>query len=402
MGKIKVLVVDDTIVYRKIISDVLKDMPDVEVVGAASNGRTAIARIATLQPDIVTLDIEMPEMNGIEVLEYIKANSIPTSVIMLSTLTQKGSDMTIKALELGAFDFISKPDRGTMAENLIKVRDSLAPIINAFKRQKGIRGTLNKISQPDAHGHLGIYGSTKNISKTLSTHSHHTSANLSTTSFSSPNNIQKLKSEIKSEIIRPSIIIRRQTPSSIIGIGISTGGPKALAILMPMLTTRLNVPVLIVQHMPPVFTKSLAKSLDTKCPLEVKEAENGEPLRPNTVFIAPGGMQMKIVAGADGRTRNIKLTDDPPENSCKPSVDYLFRSIAEHYVGRATAVIMTGMGSDGTKGLEHIKKNGGVIIAQDKESCTVYGMPKEPIESGLADVVVPLNQIAEEIIKTVI
>lgn len=402
MGKIKVLVVDDTIVYRKIISDVLKDMPDIEVVGAASNGRTAIARIATLQPDIVTLDIEMPEMNGIQVLEYIKANSIPTSVIMLSTLTQKGSDMTIKALELGAFDFISKPDRGTMAENLIKVRDSLAPIINAFKRQKGIRGTLNKISQPDVHGHLGVYGSTKNISKTLTTHSHHTSANLSTTSFSSPNNIQKLKSEIKSEIIRPSIIIRRQTPSSIIGIGISTGGPKALAIMMPMLTTRLNVPVLIVQHMPPVFTKSLAKSLDAKCSLEVKEAENGEPLRANTVFIAPGGMQMKIVAGADGRTRNIKLTDDPPENSCKPSVDYLFRSIAEHYVGRATAVIMTGMGSDGTKGLEHIKKNGGVIIAQDKESCTVYGMPKEPIESGLADVVVPLNQIAEEIIKTVI
>ncbi|MBF0301777.1 MAG: chemotaxis-specific protein-glutamate methyltransferase CheB [Desulfamplus sp.] len=398
MGKIKVLVVDDTIVYRKIVSDVLKELPDVELVGAASNGKTAVARIASLKPDIVTLDIEMPEMNGIEVLEYIKDNSIPTSAVMLSTLTQKGSDMTIKALELGAFDFISKPDSGTMAENMAKVRASLVPIINAFKRQKGFRSTL-KISPPDLHHAASSSSAGSSI---ISSTTPHSISNLSAAKSSSKANLQKSRGDIKSDIIRPSTIIRRQTPSSIIGIGISTGGPKALAVMMPMLTTRLNVPVLIVQHMPPVFTKSLAKSLNAKCALEVKEAENGEPLRPNTVFIAPGGMQMKIVAGADGRTRNIKITDDPPENSCKPSVDYLFRSIAEHYVGRSTAVIMTGMGSDGTRGLEHIKRNGGVIIAQDKDTCTVYGMPKEPIESGMADVVAPLNQIAEEITKTVI
>lgn len=395
MGKIKVLVVDDTIVYRKIVSDILKELPDIELVGAASNGKTAIARIASLKPDIVTLDIEMPEMNGIEVLEYIKDNSIPTSAVMLSTLTQKGSDMTIKALELGAFDFISKPDKGTMAENMLKIRESLIPIIKAFKRQKGFRSTLHNLSQSDQHADRDSSSHSTLISRP-------TSLSSSGTNLSVKSNINKLREDSKSTIIRPSTIIRRQTPSSIVGIGISTGGPKALAVMMPMLTTKLNVPILIVQHMPPVFTKSLAKSLDAKCALEVKEAENGEPLRPNTVFIAPGGMQMKIVAGGDGRTRNIKLTDDPPENSCKPSVDYLFRSIAEHYVGRSTAVIMTGMGSDGTKGLEHIKKNGGIIIAQDKESCTVYGMPKEPIESGMADVVVPLNQIADEITKTVI
>ncbi|MGD9732985.1 MAG: chemotaxis response regulator protein-glutamate methylesterase [Desulfamplus sp.] len=395
MGKIKVLVVDDTIVYRKIVSDILKELPDIELVGAASNGKTAIARIASLKPDIVTLDIEMPEMNGIEVLEYIKDNSIPTSAVMLSTLTQKGSDMTIKALELGAFDFISKPDKGTMAENMLKIRESLIPIIKAFKRQKGFRSTLHNLSQSDQHSDRDSSSHSTLISRP-------TSLSSSGTNLSVKSNINKLREDSKSTIIRPSTIIRRQTPSSIVGIGISTGGPKALAVMMPMLTTKLNVPILIVQHMPPVFTKSLAKSLDAKCALEVKEAENGEPLRPNTVFIAPGGMQMKIVAGGDGRTRNIKLTDDPPENSCKPSVDYLFRSIAEHYVGRSTAVIMTGMGSDGTKGLEHIKKNGGIIIAQDKESCTVYGMPKEPIESGMADVVVPLNQIADEITKTVI
>ncbi|MBF0241604.1 MAG: chemotaxis-specific protein-glutamate methyltransferase CheB [Desulfamplus sp.] len=405
MDKIKVLVVDDTIVYRKIVSDVLKDIPDVELVGAASNGKTAVARIASLKPDIVTLDIEMPEMNGIEVLEYIKQNSLPTSAVMLSTLTQKGSDMTIKALELGAFDFISKPDEGTMAQNMAKVKDALVPIINAFKRQKLFRTSLKPSSSNPSIGTSGAFTSRKStILPTGATHLTPSTATSQTVSsnLSSKAHIQKLKSDLKGEIVRPSTIIRRQTPSSIIGIGISTGGPKALAVMMPMLTTKLNVPVLIVQHMPPVFTKSLAKSLDAKCSLEVKEAEDGETLRANTVFIAPGGMQMKIVAGADGKSRKIKLTDDPPENSCKPSVDYLFRSIAEHYVGRATAVIMTGMGSDGTKGLEHIKRNGGVIIAQDKDTCTVYGMPKEPIESGIADVVAPLEHIAEEITKTVI
>ena len=172
--------------------------------------------------------------------------------------------------------------------------------------------------------------------------------------------------------------------------------------MMPMLTPQLNVPIVVVQHMPPVFTQSLAKSLNAKCTLEVKEAENGEPLKPNTVYIAPGGTQMKIVAGADGKSRRIKITDDPPENSCKPSADYLFRSVADHYVGRATGVIMTGMGSDGTRGLALMKKCGSTVIAQDKESCTVYGMPKEPTESGMADMVVPLEKIAEAITKTVI
>ena len=153
--------------------------------------------------------------------------------------------------------------------------------------------------------------------------------------------------------------------------------------------------------MPPLFTESLAKSLDNKCELAVKEAIDGEPLRPNVVFIAPGGRHMKIVAGADGKQRVIKITNDPPENNCRPSVDYLFRSIADHYVGRATGVIMTGMGSDGTLGLKAMRNNGATIIAQDERSCVVFGMPKEPIESGIADVVAGLDEIAAEILKTV-
>lgn len=365
MDLLRILVVDDTIVYRKIISDVLKEIPGVEVVGSAHNGKIALSKIASLKPDLVTLDIEMPQMSGIEVLEALQ--DIPDSppAIMLSTLTHRGSDMTIKALELGAFDFISKPDSGTMAENMIKVRTAMEPIIAAFKRQHQIR-TMLKVRRPSVEARLPLKPAVSKITPQV------------------------------------SLTRKRTTLSEIVAIGISTGGPNALAKMMPMLSTELNVPILVVQHMPPLFTQSLAKSLNAKCQLTVKEASNGESLVPNTVYIAPGGKQMKIVAGPDGKTRNIKITDDPPENSCKPSVDYLFRSIAEHYIGRATGVIMTGMGSDGTLGLALMKKNGSIIIAQDKDSCTVYGMPKEPIESGLADVIAPLDKIAREITKTII
>jgi len=193
---------------------------------------------------------------------------------------------------------------------------------------------------------------------------------------------------------------KRSGPSSIVGIGISTGGPNALAQMLPKLPGDIGVPVVVVQHMPPMFTQSLAKSLNAKCALEVHEAVNGEALTPNKIYIAPGGKQMKIVAGPDGRQRVIKITDDAPENSCKPSVDYLFRSIAELYVGRATGVIMTGMGSDGTAGLTQMRNSGAFIIAQDEASCVVFGMPKEPIQKGIVDVVAPLDQISRAIVNT--
>ncbi len=218
------------------------------------------------------------------------------------------------------------------------------------------------------------------------------------------NNISKFQSPQTAEI-RPSLNLPKRTirklKSEIIGIGISTGGPNALTKMIPMLPKELKVPVLIVQHMPPMFTASLAKSLDSKSELEVREAADGDILEPGKILIAPGGKQMKIVAGADGISRKIKITDDPPENSCKPSVDYLFRSIAQYYVGRATGVIMTGMGSDGSKSLAQMKKNGSTVIAQNKETCTVYGMPKGPTESGTADIIAPLEEIAREIVKTV-
>ncbi len=367
MDPIKAVVVDDTIVYRKIVGDVLKEIPGIEVVGTANNGKIALSKIKTLKPDLITLDIEMPEVNGIEVLQELKTMEKPPLVIMLSTLTQQGSEMTIRALELGAFDFVPKPEDGKMADNMVKVKAALDPIVQLIKRRKS---------------GLSAY-STRTTKKTPQ----------------SPK--PAAKKPVRPKVSLPKTPVIR-SKSEIVGIGISTGGPNALTKMIPMLPANFKAPVLIVQHMPPMFTASLANSLNNKAALDVKEAEDGDVIEPGKVLIAPGGKQMKIVAGADGLTRKIKITDDPPENSCKPSVDYLFRSIAQHYVGRSTGVIMTGMGSDGSKGLAQMKKNGSVVIAQDEESCTVFGMPKEPIETGVADVIAPLDRIADEIVKTVI
>lgn len=361
---LKVLVVDDTVLYRKIISDVLAELPNVQVVGSAHNGKSALQKIKTLQPDLLTLDIEMPEMNGLQVLEALRREAPQVGAIMLSTLTQEGGVMTLRALELGAFDFLPKPQSGTLVENKSAIKNALAPIIAAFARSREIKGMLGRSSQFSVR--------------------------------------PKVQSIVAPTSVRTSAKIAiRYGSSSIIAIGISTGGPLALAKVLPQLPAEIGVPIVIVQHMPPIFTQSLAKSLDSKCAITVKEAEDGDILNPNVAYIAPGGKQMKIVAGHDGKQRMLKITGDPPENNCRPSADYLFRSVADHYVGRATGVIMTGMGTDGNAGLKQMKHNGAIVLAQDEATCVVFGMPKEPIESGTADIVTPLHRMAEEILKTI-
>lgn len=365
--KIKVLVVDDTIVYRKAVSDVLQEIPGVEVVGVAHNGKIALSKVRTLKPDLLTLDIEMPEMNGIEVLEHLHKEAPNVSAIMVSTLTAEGGHMTMKALELGAYDFLLKPSTTNIIDSKKQLRTLLTPLIKAFQTGRTTVGSMGgrartvrarPIQRPRA---------------------------------------QQTGSPVAAQQRRAV----RRGKSEIVAIGISTGGPNALSRMMPMLPGDLGVPVVLVQHMPPVFTKSLAASLDAKCALTVKEAEDGEAIMANIAYIAPGGKQMKLVASTDGQNRLIKITNDPPENSCRPSVDYLFRSVADYYVGRTTAVIMTGMGSDGTKGLDILKKKAAIVIGQDQASCVVYGMPKTPAEKGLIDVVAPLDRIASEIVKTV-
>lgn len=371
--KLRVLVVDDTIVYRKAVSDIIAEIPGVELVGVAQNGKIALSKIRTLKPDVLTLDIEMPVMNGLEVLAELRQQNSNVGAIMLSTLTSEGGSMTIKALELGAFDFILKPQSSnSFSASKDELRASLEPMLKSFARSKK---------------YSSLPGSQASRVKKIAP---------ATRSSTTP--VKKSITQ-QSPIIKPTTV--RRSKSEIVAIGVSTGGPNALTQMLPLLPSDLGVPILVVQHMPPVFTKSLANSLDKKCVLSVKEAVNGENILPNVVYIAPGGSQMKLVAGVDGRNRKIKITDDPPENSCKPSVDYLFRSVADYYVGRTTAVIMTGMGSDGTKGLQSLKKQSAYIIGQDEASCVVYGMPKAPAELGYTDVVVPLQRIAEEIVKTI-
>lgn len=374
--KIKVLVVDDTIVYRKAVSDILAEMPGVEVVGVAHNGKIAVAKIQALKPDLLTLDIEMPEMNGLEVLQYLQQHAPQISAIMVSTLTSEGGDMTMRALELGAYDFILKPTAKNILESKQQLRSLLTPLIKAFQTGRTTVGSLQAGSRISG-GRTGYPSTAAGVRAKTNT------------------------SIALAQGRATALPARRQGKSEIITIGISTGGPNALARMMPMLPGDLGVPIVIVQHMPPVFTKSLANSLNAKCSLMVKEAQDGEPIQANVAYIAPGGKQMKLVASTDGTNRLIKITNDPPENSCKPSADYLFRSVADYFVGRTTAVIMTGMGSDGTKGLQILKQKGAFIIGQNEESCVVYGMPKAPAELGLTDVVAPLDRIAGEIIKSV-
>jgi two-component system chemotaxis response regulator CheB len=359
----RVLVVDDTVVFRRAISDALSGLPGVEVVGTAANGKLALARMSALRPDLVTLDIEMPEMNGIEVLEAMGPAGLKAGVIVLSSVTTRGGEMTVRALELGAFDFITKPDRGTPAENLAYLRESLQPMIRAFERQRDIRAMLGRrtVMPP-----------------------------LADVPAARPAPIAPV----------PQIVRRLVWGVPLVLIGVSTGGPAALAAVLPVLPADLNAPVLIVQHMPPMFTKPLAASLDRKTALNVKEAQDGDVAQANCVYLAPGGSQMKVVAGTRGEIV-LRITDDPPENGCKPAVDYLFRSAALQFPGRSVATILTGMGNDGTAGLRLLKRGGCRSIAQDEATCVVFGMPKEAIAAGLIDTVAPLDRIAAAIARSV-
>lgn len=356
--KLRVLVVDDTSLFRRIISDALQRLPDVEVVGTAPNGKIALERAVSLAPDLITLDIEMPEMDGLEVLDALRQRNLKCGVVIVSALTRQGGDLTIRALERGAFDFITKPSGGDPQSNLDAIHSALAPIVSAFRRRWEIRAILKPGS---------------------------------------------VASEPKTPVAPPVQRSETSYPSrkaDLVLIGVSTGGPNALAKLLPALPANFPVPVLIVQHMPPLFTQSMATSLESKCKVKVKEAEDGERIRPGSVYLAPGGRHMKIVPDPKGEIL-LRITDDPLENNCRPSVDYLFRSAANHFNGNMTAVIMTGMGSDGVLGLRLLKRKNCHILAQDEASCVVFGMPGEAIKAGVVDAVVPLEQLADEIIRSV-
>ncbi len=347
----KVLVADDAILFRRVMAEVLASLPDVEVVGQASNGKLALQMVHELKPDLLTLDMDMPEMDGLAVLEALKGSPDKPAVIVVSASTLQGGRLTIRALQKGAFDFLTKPDTASAGQSRAALRAELAPRIKALALRQGIRSILGGAGGVSVGGGPG-------------------------------KRMARLASAVKPEMVL---------------IGVSTGGPTAL---LPALPGNLDVPVLVVQHMPPIFTRSLAESLDGKCALRVREAAEGDILQPNTVYIAPGGHQMRIAPGPGGG-RLVQITDDPPENNCRPAVDYLFRSAATHFPGRAMGVILTGMGSDGTLGLRLLKRHGCFIIAQDEASCVVYGMPKAAVDAGVVDATVPLESIAGLIVATI-
>jgi two-component system chemotaxis response regulator CheB len=350
---IKVLVVDDSAFMRKALSSMLEEDPEIKVIGTARDGLEALQMIKELKPDIVTMDVEMPRMDGITALKEIM-DKFPLPVIMVSSLTTDGAKVTLEALEYGAVDFIPK-NLSELSVNIVKIKGMLLEKIKTIGR----RGLIKR----------------KPLIKT------------SETKVEAP----------KIEPCRVRMSTDRRV--GIVSIGTSTGGPKALQEIIPKLPKDFPVPILIAQHMPPNFTKPFAERLDQLSQLTVKEADEGETVKPGIVYIAPGRGHMRIKKR--GIETLISISGDKEEFIYRPSVDALMLSIAEYFSGRCLGVILTGMGNDGAKGCKKIKETGGRVFAQDEESCVVYGMPKAVVDAGIADKVLSLEEMAGEIINAV-
>jgi len=334
---VRVLVVEDSPLMRRVLIGILQKSPFIKVIDYATNGQEAIEKVASLRPDVVTMDVEMPILNGIEALKKIM-QTYPTPVVMISTLTQKGAEVTLKALELGAVDFIPKPSNYSSELNNIE-NEIINKVLNAAKANVFLK-----------KGDSSIKHATLQLSH--------------------------------KPLVRPNAIF----------IGVSTGGPKTLGEIIPYIRGNIGVPIFIVQHMPPNFTKQLASTLSERSSLLIKEAERGEVIKPNTVYIAPGGKQMEVNVISNRAVINI--VDGPADLIYKPSVDYVGFSLAQYYKDRLVAIMLTGMGCDGAKAFAFIKKLGGFIIAEDQSTAVIFGMPKAVIDQGIADLVLPCTSIA--------
>ncbi len=349
---VRVLIVDDSAFMRNALSRMLSSDSEITVVGTAKDGLEAIEKVVSLKPDVVTMDVEMPRMDGVTALRHIMEQN-PLPVIMVSSLTDKGAKVTLDALDLGAVDFIPK-NLSDLSINIVRIQEDL----------------LEKI------GHFGRKGLPLRHRKP----------------------VQAPASAATESVARPchATGVRRV---GIVTIGTSTGGPKALQEIIPRLPVNFPVPVVVAQHMPPNFTKYFADRLNQLSRIRVKEAEEGDRLEPGTVMIAPGRGHMRIKKR--GIEVTVTISEDPGEFIYRPSVDALFLSASEIYSDRSLGVILTGMGNDGLKGSTALKQAGGRVFAQNEETCVVYGMPKAVIEGGLADKVLPVEQIAGEIVNTV-
>lgn len=371
MDKVRVLIVDDSAVMRKIISSALQKDPAIEVVAFAANGLQAIEAVKTFSPDVMTLDIEMPEMDGLTALREIRKTNKYLPIIMFSSLTHQGAQAAVMALTAGASDYVGKPATSAgSVDGAFKVLETelIPKIIGLAKRVKSRQAR-------EASSSDGKSPSTVPIPK-----------------------VNSVAEPIKPKPIEVSPVqsVIPVKPVQAVCIGVSTGGPMALMQVFGQISTPLSVPIFIVQHMPPSFTTLLAARLSAAGEMTVKEAEEGEIAVPGTSYIAPGGFHMTLEKS--GTKTIIHLNTEAPENSCRPAVDVLFRAAAEVYGGGVLAVMLTGMGYDGLKGCQVIVAKGGQIIAQDEASSVVWGMPGAVVQAGLANAVLPIEKMADEIV----
>ncbi len=353
--KIKLLVVDDSAFMRKAIQMMVADDPNIEIIGTAINGQEAFEKVLELKPDLVTMDIEMPKMDGLASLRAIMDKQ-PTPVIMVSSLTSEGAKITFDALDLGAVDFIPK-QHSFVSLDIVKIKADLVAKIRSIH---GRRRTL-----------MAQYALRKG---------------------------RKIATAARPVTTGPPTLVPRPKKSKIVrlvSIGTSTGGPPALQTVISPLPKNFPVGIVVVQHMPPMFTKSLAERLDGLSNMRVKEAEDGERIEAGAVYIAPGGQHLTVKKVTTYLT--CILSDKPADFLHKPSVDVLMSSVAESCGQSSVGVIMTGMGHDGLDGLRAMKTKGADVIAQNEESCVVYGMPKAIVDAGIADVIAPVDQIPSEI-----
>ena len=349
--RITLLIVDDSRIFRGALAECLAGEADIEVIGSSFNGRKALEFIREQRPDLVTLDLEMPEMDGLATLKAIQQindgdrSQPPIGVIMVSAFTRKGADVTIAALENGAFDFITKPGGDNADENTDSLRRQLLTKIRHFASRQ-MKSKTQTVATP-------LPMPPRASARLISSH------------------------------------------MQAILIGVSTGGPKALVQMLPSLCAQVDLPIFIVQHMPPTFTVSLAASLDQKCSHTVSEASDQEEVRFRHVYIAPGGRHL-LLRRREGQVITV-LNDQPPEGGCRPAVNVLFHAAAAVYGPDVVAIVMTGMGSDGAKGVAALKRGGAYIMVQDEESSVVWGMPGSAVASGCVDEIVPLDEIPTQV-----
>lgn len=368
--KLRVIVADDTITFRAILRDLINKFDNCECIATAPNGKIAVQRVKDEKPDLVILDVEMPELDGPAALKAIREFDNEVAVLMVSGFDMENAKKVISALEKGALDFITKPIAQNQQDAINELTGKLKPLINMLEVRKIIR-----TAKKNAPGNSPMAAST-------------------------------VSSVASKDERMPSSFLKRRLPERIdlVLIATSTGGPNALKVVIPCLRADIGCPVLIVQHMPPMFTKYLSESLDNLSQLKIREASDGVIPGPGEVFIAPGGRHMILRKSFENKLvkHELHIVDTPPVNSCRPSADVLFKSVSRIMEKNILTVVLTGMGNDGAEGVVELKKKGAYSIIQDEKTSVVWGMPNEVYKKGLADEVLPLEQIGPRISEIVL